>query len=355
MRFRAVLLALLLAVNCWGYKSLSSRQTKQFVRGLPPAGARLDGDDPDSLLAPILVPRVPGSENSTRVREHLATVLEKNGWHVSYDAFTTTTPVGEVEFTNVIATLDPPGVESGDVGRLVLAAHYDSKLTPTGFIGATDSAVPCGVILYVVESVTEAVQRKWAAADTDPANRSGLQIIFFDGEEAYAEWTDEDSIYGARHLAAQMADEQYPGKPRATALETIDALVLLDLVGSPDADLFVSFFEVTDWLHVKLGRIQESLRGLGLAATSHRQFFPRPPMFEYGGLFGDDHIPFWKMGVPCLHLIPARFPAVWHTENDDYAHVDKHAVVDWAHIMAIFVAEYFELGPVICPKEKADL
>jgi len=29
----------------------------------------------------------------------------------------------------------------------VLAAHYDSKLTPEGFLGATDSAVPCAMLL----------------------------------------------------------------------------------------------------------------------------------------------------------------------------------------------------------------
>lgn len=28
-----------------------------------------------------------------------------------------------------------------------------------------------------------------------------LQFVFFDGEEAFEEWTETDSIYGARHLA----------------------------------------------------------------------------------------------------------------------------------------------------------
>ena len=32
----------------------------------------------------------------------------------------------------------------------------------------------------------------------------GLQLIFFDGEEAFQRWTSTDSIYGARHLAAKM-------------------------------------------------------------------------------------------------------------------------------------------------------
>jgi len=30
--------------------------------------------------------------------------------------------------------------------------------------------------------------------------------VFFDGEEAFVKWTNTDSLYGARHLAKQMAD-----------------------------------------------------------------------------------------------------------------------------------------------------
>jgi len=33
---------------------------------------------------------------------------------------------------------------------------------------------------------------------------TSLQLIFFDGEEAFVDWTETDSLYGARHLAAQM-------------------------------------------------------------------------------------------------------------------------------------------------------
>ena len=44
-----------------------------------------------------------------------------------------------------------------------------------------------------------------------------LQFIFFDGEEAFERWTDDDSIYGARHLAAKM---------QATDVEVLRELVM---------------------------------------------------------------------------------------------------------------------------------
>ena len=36
-------------------------------------------------------------------------------------------------------------------------------------------------------------------------------MVFFDGEEAFKEWTETDSLYGARHLAARWQDEPLPG------------------------------------------------------------------------------------------------------------------------------------------------
>ncbi len=52
-----------------------------------------------------------------------------------------------MEFTNIIATLDPTATR-----RLVLACHYDSAKLPD-FIGATDSAVPCAILLDLAVSL----------------------------------------------------------------------------------------------------------------------------------------------------------------------------------------------------------
>lgn len=34
--------------------------------------------------------------------------------------------------------------------------------------------------------------------------------MFFDGEEAFRDWTQTDSLYGSRHLAKLWADRLYP-------------------------------------------------------------------------------------------------------------------------------------------------
>lgn len=67
------------------------------------------------------------------------------------DPFTASTPLGPLDFGNVVATLDP-----GAARHLTLACHYDSKLFPSGsapFVGATDSAVPCALLLELAQAL----------------------------------------------------------------------------------------------------------------------------------------------------------------------------------------------------------
>lgn len=44
--------------------------------------------------------------------------------------------------------------------RLVLAAHYDSKKTPAGFLGATDSALPVALLLDMALTLDEKLQNR---------------------------------------------------------------------------------------------------------------------------------------------------------------------------------------------------
>ncbi|CAF4356736.1 unnamed protein product, partial [Adineta steineri] len=94
------------------------------------------------LLQPLLIKRVSGTRGNAQVRQHIISILQSTKiWNIEYDTFNSMTPDGIVKFTNIIATLNPTATH-----RLVLACHYDSKKLPH-FIGATDSAVPCAILL----------------------------------------------------------------------------------------------------------------------------------------------------------------------------------------------------------------
>ena len=80
-------------------------------------------------------------------------------WNVTLHSFEDSTPLGVKPFTNLIATLDPH-VDK----RLVLAAHYDSKLIPPQdgkeFLGATDSALPVALLLDLALTLDEKLQNR---------------------------------------------------------------------------------------------------------------------------------------------------------------------------------------------------
>ncbi|KUJ18970.1 glutaminyl-peptide cyclotransferase-like protein [Mollisia scopiformis] len=334
-----------------GYTPLSD----ETLRNLPAAGADFDIKT-GSILAPILIPRVPGTPGSLAVQQHFVNWFSTNlpKWNVEFQNSTSTTPVtGErhVPFANLIITRDPPWTKPGDVGRLALVAHYDSKLSPVGFIGATDSAAPCAMIMHAARSVDEALTKKWEAMQAEGTNgldeEKGVQILFLDGEEAFLSWTDSDSLYGARSLA-----EQWDTTPHAamstyhTVLSSITLFLLLDLLGTAKPRI-PSYFKTTHWAYQHLSGIESRLRSLGIMqSAADANFLPEAGktanQFYQGGI-QDDHIPFMARGVEVLHIIPSPFPHVWHTLADDGEHLDGATVEDWARMVTAFVGEWMDL------------
>lgn len=73
------------------------------------------------------------------------------------------------------------------------------------FLGATDSAMPCAMMLDLAETLNPFLDKRKERSnqdddddDDDGVGGVTLQFVFFDGEEAFKEWSDTDSIYGAR-------------------------------------------------------------------------------------------------------------------------------------------------------------
>lgn len=178
--------------------------------------ANLDFRDPNSFLSQILIPRVAGSQNLTQVQDLITSKFQalhrqsnRGSWAWVQDEFTDSTPIGPITFRNLVFTHNPQA-ES----KLVLAAHTDSKWFPTApdnqFVGATDSAAPCAILMDVAEALSEWLDARESALDAEDAllaksgqekkPRSTLSFAFLDGEEAFHTWTDTDSIYGARSV-----------------------------------------------------------------------------------------------------------------------------------------------------------
>ncbi|CAG8485455.1 5905_t:CDS:2 [Ambispora gerdemannii] len=313
--------------------------------------ALIDLDTPNNtyneFLKPLLVKRVPGTEEHVKVQEFIVNHFIKLDWHVERDNFTSVTPIGEKSFSNIIVTKDITANK-----RLVLAAHYDSKYFEPpndNFIGATDSAFPCALLLDLAYSLNDLL--------SDQAKMVTLQIIFFDGEEAFRDWTDTDSLYGSRHLSRKWEETfitrtDYHQHPSTSLLDGIEALVLLDLLGAKDPKI-TNYFPTTSWLYKNIALIEEQLWKQSLLHENEDDL-DKDFIFDssqgnldvFQNIISDDHVPFMTKGVPIVHVITAPFPSVWHKLDDNEKALDPDVMYNLNLIFRIFVAEYFDLDPL---------
>ena len=128
-----------------------------------------------------------------------------------------------------------------------------------------------------------------------------MELVFFDGEEAFVQFTDPDELrvdnadglFGSRHYASQLRTS---GRARQFQFG-----ILWDMIG--DRDLTITLEPGSP---PELTReILASADALGL-----RQHFGR-----YDRSILDDHYPLNRIRIPTINLIDFDYPA-WHTADD---------------------------------------
>ena len=122
-----------------------------------------------------------------------------------------------------------------------------------------------------------------------------LEFLFFDGEEAVVEWTDQDSVYGSRYDV----DRRY----RSSALGNLKALILVDMIGDKDLNIRKET-QSTAWLKTILWNRAQSL-GYSKEFLNDDQEI------------ADDHVPYLRAGIPAVDLIDFDYP-YWHTAADTF-------------------------------------
>jgi Zn-dependent M28 family amino/carboxypeptidase len=231
-------------------------------------------------------PRPIGSENHKKVENYILDHLKHDA--VENDTFTIDTSEGKFPVHNIIAKF--PGKKDGII---VVASHYDTNypLRNTPYVGANDGGSSSAVLLEMANALRENENTGYS-----------VWLLWDDAEEAITlPWTDDNSVYGVRHLADKW---QADG-----TLKKMKAFLLLDMVG--DADLNIEHeMNSTPWLE---DMVFQAATKLGY--QSH--FFARSLEIE------DDHKPFLKHGVPSADLIDFDYGyanVFWHTPQDT---VDK--------------------------------
>ena len=164
----------------------------------PPASETggFDGQKAYEHVAKLVAfgPHPPASDAIHGVQNYIRSQLKSFGCATDEDAFNAQTPIGTLAMDNIVAKI--PG--SGQ-GIILLLTHYDT-LRLDNFVGAEDSGSSTGLMLEMARILC-----------SQPKRADAVWIAFLDGEEAQvvtdgqAQWSDADSVYGSRELAARLA------------------------------------------------------------------------------------------------------------------------------------------------------
>ncbi len=233
-------------------------------------------------------PRPPGSQALRNLRSYVLAQLKLRGCEVTQDSFTAQTPGGSVPMVNIIARFH------GVSGKVVaITGHYDTKkMAGVRFVGADDGGSSTAFLLEMAETLQST------------PHSDDIYLVWFDGEEAFGEWSDTDSLYGSRHLAQRWSSDGTLGR--------VKALINVDMIGGKNLTI------------MNEGNSSPSLRKV-IWTTAER--------LGYGKYFNneesatdDDHMPFVKLGVNAVDLIDfdTAKKTYWHTPEDTLDKVAQH-------------------------------
>lgn len=235
-----------------------------------------------------LGPRPVGSHSHAATELYIESEIKLTKAELLSDAFNAQTPIGSLAMKNIIARFH------GGSGRaIVFSGHYDTKKTP-GFSGANDGGSSTGLLLEMLRVL---------AAQKHPDD---IYLVWFDGEEAFKQWSPPDSLYGSRHLEETWA--------RDGTLSHIKALINVDMIGDKE----LGIFQEENSSKTLMKMVWDTGRELGYG----KYFLNAPTPID------DDHLPFVRAGINAIDLIDLDYGpnnSYWHSKLDTMDKVSAHS------------------------------
>src|ERR1700736_275887 len=251
-----------------------------------------------------LGPRTPESDAIEKSRAYIKEQLKASGWNVTEQQFTDDTPRGQVRFLNLIARF---GAATKANDLFLLCSHYDTKIFDTfRFVGANDGGSSTGLLLELARLLAQ-----------QPRLAERIELVFFDGEEAFENFSDTDGIYGSRHFAHERVQDG--------SAKSFRGGILFDMVGDRSLDITLPPNSPT-----KIARdIFASADALKL-----RNYFT---YFDQD--ITDDHTPLNAIGIPVIDLIDFHY-APWHTADDTMDKLSAQSLQIVGSVAVYYLSEY---------------
>ena len=239
-------------------------------------------------------PRPSGTPALRRLQDFLQSELKSYGCTVETDSFTADTPIGRLPMKNILVKI--PGEKPGII---LLGTHYDTALMKENFVGADDGGSSTALMLELARLLCP------------QHGRYAVWIAFFDGEEAMRQWSDTDSRYGSREMAAKLA--------MSGDIKKIKAFLLADIVGGRAA----RFPRESSSTPALVDLFWNSAHKLG-----YSWLFPDETFSAQ-----DDHDSFLKRGVPAVDVIgDFTNNGYWHTAQDDLGKISPRTLAIVGHV-----------------------
>jgi glutaminyl-peptide cyclotransferase len=247
-------------------------------------------------------PRPSGSEAIEKSRHYIEDQLRRSGWQVTRQAFTDDTPRGKVQFVNLIAKFP----EHGNATPLfLLCSHYDTKtFDAIKFVGANDGGSSTGLLLELARVIAQ-----------HPNLAAKIELVFFDGEEAYEHFSETDGLYGSRYFARELS---------VSNAKQFHGGILFDMVGDRSLDVTLpadSPPEITRDIFAAA----EALK-----LRSHFTYLDREMI--------DDHSPLNAIGIPTIDVIDFDYPW-WHTAEDTMDKLDAKSLKTVGSVALYYLSE----------------
>ena len=226
-----------------------------------------------------LGPRPSGSEALEKSRLYIADQLHRSGWQVTRQAFTDETPRGRIQFVNLIAQF--PEKRNAEP-LFLLCSHYDTKIFDAiKFVGANDGGSSTGLLLELARVIGQ-----------HPNLAAKIELVFFDGEEAYDRFSETDGLYGSRHFAKQL---------EGSSAKQFRGGILFDMVGDRSLDVTLPADSPPEMARDIFAAAE------ALKLRSYFTYLDREMI--------DDHSPLNAVGIPTIDVIDFDY-AWWHTAGD---------------------------------------
>ena len=251
-----------------------------------------------------LGPHPVGSDAIEKAREYIEAQLRHSGWQVTRQGFTEETPRGKVRFVNLIARFSGDG--NAAAPSFLLCSHYDTKLFDAiRFVGANDGGSSTGLLLELARVI-----------GGRPNMARKIELVFFDGEEAYENFSETDGLYGSRYFAKQL---------EADGAKQFRGGILFDMIGDRSLDITLP---------------------ADSPAAMARDVFTAAEAVKLRNYFSyldrdliDDHAPLNAIGIPTIDIIDFDYPW-WHTADDTMDKISAQSLQIVGSVALYYLAEF---------------